>query len=813
MAYMIEAALLKEEAQAGGKAFQLQVLSEKGFRVPRFCCVSAQCFSEQFVKGKENAPLQKEIEDFLDLYFPQTNVFSVRSSAIGEDAVNASYAGQFKTLLRVPKHALYDAVWACYEASSSAEHIEHYQREKGIESRDFSMGVIIQEMIEAELSGVAFSSNPQGLLNEAVVVCGASTGDHVVEDQVPIVTYYYHRQDTLFYCERQEGAPELPQAITEELIEALQILGEDVPVDIEYAVYGGILYFLQCRPITTLFSDSPLVLDNSNIVESYPGLSLPLTASFVEYVYYQVFSGVARRCLPGKKLLKEYDSVLRRMVACANGRMYYQISNWYTILKFLPFQKKIIPVWQQMLGVKNKGYDALKNKVTLSQKIFSYTKIAKNAFGIPGKMEKLHQDFLTIEKWFEKEYSSSASNQELLRLYEGLARAVVKDWDITLLNDMYAFLYTGLLQRHLKKQGYEDHKEKSNLFLSNIGNIESMKPIREALALAKTLSADENLLMRLQSLKNDEDTEKYLKEATPFSQQIKEYLSKYGDRCLEELKLETKTFKSAPFTFIELLLTYASDEKVLSKNIDAFSLTTGQDEDTMLRIKRGRKRLLFFSKRAAKGISNREISRLDRCRIFGIVRTIFEKMGENLAAENKMDEPTDVLYLRQEELFSYIKGEDDGNQFRKQIAKRKKEYEGFSFLPSYSRLIFSKEIFDKHPIIEGYLKESISERQFQGIPCSGGVVSGEVLVVENPKEIGETRGKILVTKMTDPGWVFLLAVSKGIIAEKGSLLSHTAIISRELGVPSVVGIPDITRHLKTGDMVRMDGGTGYVEIL
>lgn len=67
--------------------------------------------------------------------------------------------------------------------------------------------------------------------------------------------------------------------------------------------------------------------------------------------------------------------------------------------------------------------------------------------------------------------------------------------------------------------------------------------------------------------------------------------------------------------------------------------------------------------------------------------------------------------------------------------------------------------------------------------------------------------------MTDPGWVFLLASAKGVISEKGSLLSHTAIISREIGIPSIVGIKDLMLNIRTGDTIRMNGDTGKVEIL
>ena len=87
------------------------------------------------------------------------------------------------------------------------------------------------------------------------------------------------------------------------------------------------------------------------------------------------------------------------------------------------------------------------------------------------------------------------------------------------------------------------------------------------------------------------------------------------------------------------------------------------------------------------------------------------------------------------------------------------------------------------------------------------------MIVDKPDIQMDTKGKILVTKMTDPGWVFLIADAKGIVAEKGSLLSHTAIISRELKKTAVVGVTNITRILRNGDIVRVDGENGTVMIM
>ena len=88
----------------------------------------------------------------------------------------------------------------------------------------------------------------------------------------------------------------------------------------------------------------------------------------------------------------------------------------------------------------------------------------------------------------------------------------------------------------------------------------------------------------------------------------------------------------------------------------------------------------------------------------------------------------------------------------------------------------------------------------------------EAVVIENMEDAIDVKDKIIIAKMTDPGWVFLLISAKGIITEKGSLLSHTAIISRELKLPSIVAVNNVTKLIKTGDIVEMDASSGEIWI-
>ena len=147
------------------------------------------------------------------------------------------------------------------------------------------------------------------------------------------------------------------------------------------------------------------------------------------------------------------------------------------------------------------------------------------------------------------------------------------------------------------------------------------------------------------------------------------------------------------------------------------------------------------------------------------------------------------------------------------IEQRQTDYELYRQLPAYPRLIFTGEPFNKqHRSVNGVAPASRTEA-LVGTPCAPGKAVAPVLVVDSPIDADAARGKILVTKTTDPGWVFLLAVAKGVIAEQGSLLSHTAIVSREMGLPSVVGVAGATDRLKTGDKIELDGYTGRIKVL
>lgn len=867
----------------GSKAGNLFLLQRAGFQVPPFFCVG-QSFREE------------EVLDYLGANFPDTRSFSVRSCASLEDSDGCSFAGQFKTFLRVPRE---EVCMRIREVLGHGKHPEKtaYFQAHGIAPAALKMHVIIQEMVEPDVSGVLFTANPQGILNESVIVCGRGAGDQVVEDRADVTTYYYNLADKNGYYEQAGDSPLLSEGEIEELIQSSQqirallacgMTGEsdeafsrntdkasdksfdrntdvtpDKDFDIEFAIQNHHIYFLQARPVTSIDRTAPaIILDNSNIVESYPGITLPLTQSFIRDAYYQVFKSLLLHLTGEPETVEQIDGNLQHMVDMANGRVYYRISNWYDVLLLLPFSSRLIPIWQEMMGVRDKkvssahsagnpnGNSGKQGRIRRKTRLKVAYSFIRFLLTCPREMEKLDLYFQEIIQRFEALETDAEDNRILLKHYHTLKEMTVKRWDITLVNDMYGFLFTGLLKSRLKARHVPDYELAANRAISGVQKLESMRPIEQLQKLAHQ-AGEENRLPELRAIQSNEAYFQYIGQSNhAFSRALQAYVREFGDRNVEELKLESKTFRTDPVLLIRCILQYAESlflaDSEVSGATDAETSEASVDAGHSSIEKAAPPPLTglsaFYAKRAAVGIRNREKSRLHRGRLYGMMRALVLQMGQNLYRQRRIAEPSDIFWLYCEEIEAAES--DAALNLAGIIAGRKKEYDGYAELPAYSRLVFSGKVIDKHPrncckIRHDIYRDgchaaddrnmrhppeaglqgsgsgagSVPERVYRGTACSPGIAEGEVLLIETPSPLLDTKGKILVTKMTDPGWVFLIAPAKAIVSEKGSLLSHTAIISRELKKPAVVGIEHITEYLKTGDRIRVDGDAGIVTVL
>ena len=694
----------------------------------------------------------KKIEDFTPIasfVLEDNKKYAIRSSCGIEDTEKQSMAGKFKTILNVEKHNIRKELPSVFESMANETNNENC--------------VIVQEMIDADFSGVIFTANPVlGLLNETVIVVGKGLGDNVVNDSINTTTYFHNQDDGIYYYELSEGSPLLEETVLIDIINNAEKIKNifNKQMDIEFAIKDNVIYILQARPITTLENNKTIILDNSNIVESYPDVSLPLTQSFVKDIYHEVFHRCVERITKDNYQAYKMNDILKDMVECANWRIYYQIDNWYSFLRLMPFSNKIISTWQEMLGVNNKFVLDNIEKIPFKIKFRVLLSFIYYLFATPKLMEQLNKDFDEDYATFRQQISQATEIKSLLEVHRMIKYTILADWDITLINDMYTFVYTSLAGK------------RNRMLLADIKDLESIKPLQSLEALieiAKDIGINSNEYKSAKEI----------------------HIELYGDRCLEELKLETKTYRTHP----ELLDNYINE-----------NINKQNDADDYLKPSCSFKCSNYFARKAKVGIKNREISRLNRSKIFGISREIFIKIGNILCNENKLENVEDVFYL-------YINELDKADiDFKKLVNERKNKEKEMRNVPAYNRLVFDGKIKDR---ISGTTNTSIlnDNKELKGTPTSVGIVEGEVLIIDEPNDSIDTTDKIIVTKSTDPGWIFLIQKASGIIAEKGSLLSHTAIISRELKKPAIVNVKDCMSILHNGDRVLLNSQTGKIKII
>ena len=202
---------------------------------------------------------------------------------------------------------------------------------------------------------------------------------------------------------------------------------------------------------------------------------------------------------------------------------------------------------------------------------------------------------------------------------------------------------------------------------------------------------------------------------------------------------------------------------------------------------------------------------MSRGKIFGLIREMFLKCGSDFSARGLIGQPRDIFLLTFDELKQAVNGSTAGLQDC--IAARRSQWEAFAAIPPYTRIIFDSQVFDKHP--SNCISETICDENavIYGTPCSSGVVEGEITHISGLTADTDASGKIILADITDPGWVFVISQAIGIISKRGSLLSHTAIISRELKKPAVVGVGNACNHFRDGDYVRLNGIDGTIQLI
>jgi pyruvate,water dikinase len=389
-----------------------------------------------------------------------------------------------------------------------------------------------------------------------------------------------------------------------------------------------------------------------------------------------------------------------------------------------------------------------------------------------------------------------------MHAYYQFENTLTKEWKAPLVNDFFAMIYYGVFQKLIDKHA---KGASNNEYLIHTGKVITTEPAilqnKISLMIQKEIE-----LTQLFDEQNEETIWKWIQNNPDsiLSKNINEYIEKWGNRCFAELKLETITYAQNPLLFIKIIKNTFSS---------VTAMNTHNQTHNPARLKLGFiQRLLFnFIKRnAINTVTDRENLRFDRTRAFAEVRFIFTRIGVLFKQDDLIDHERDIFYLSKEEIFHFIKGTSLQLDLKSLIALRKKEYDNYVKEPVQKSRIKTRGIVYNQAF---GTEISSNSKVLKGIGCCPGIVRGEVKIVHSPDDIENLKDKILVTISTDPGWVSVFPLVKGILVQRGSVLSHAAIVSREMNIPCIVGISQITNQLTDGEMIEMNGLTGEIIVI
>jgi pyruvate,water dikinase len=850
-----------DPAIVGGKAANLARLSRSGERVPPFFVVTTAAM--RLGRDGNAADAEAAIERAYREAFGDDAYVAVRSSAIGEDAVGESFAGIHDSFLYVRgARAVREAVRRVWD-SAFAERAMSYRVSRGLATDDIAIAVVVQRMIDARVSGVVFTAAPttgdvhrivvSSLfgLGEGLVSGGLDADLFAVEKRTGAIERTVAAKEERYVLDSTDGQGVRRELLPEALREQASLTDDEVraiarqarriedaygaPQDIEFAIDGtDVLWILQTRPITTVEELGPaagygLLWDNSNIIESFSGVTSPMTFSVIRRAYATVYRCFSQVMGISPDVIRRSEPLYQNMLGLIRGRVYYNLQSWYLLLRLFPGFQYNRQFMESMMGVKESYQPEAAPPPSAARRYFvELPALARLVVRSLWNFARIRTLVSRFEALFEHHYRRWAAMRfdemrahELMGVYGEMERDILEQWRAPIINDLFVMVNYGMLKKLSASWAGDTSGSLQNDLICGEGGIRSTEPTFRLMELAAGVRAQPELA-RLFATSPLEDISRALENDARFAwfnASFSQYLDEYGFRCINELKLEEPTLRDRPAFAFQVIRNYVTSPS----GADPRAITTreagiraGAEQRAAAVIRSPVRRAVFnrILRNARLGVKNRENMRFARTRIFGLVRELVRALGARLVEAGALERADDAFFLTLDEIFDFVKGTAVTTRLKDLVALRRAEFEEYrAEEPPDDRFETFGMVNARNRFRARAVAAPAVEGELRGIPCSPGQVTNAVKVILSPTDDARLAGEILVAGRTDPGWVPLYPSVSGLLIERGSILSHSAIVAREMGIPTIVGIPGLTTRLRTGQRVTMDGTTGIVEVL
>lgn len=739
---------------------------------------------------------------------------AVRSSATAEDLADASFAGQQDTYLGVRGVESVIAHIARCWGSLFTPHAIGYRRRFDVAVDDLAMAVVVQTMVDAAAAGVMMSLDPvtgdrstvfisaaHGL-GEGVVVGDIASDSIWVDKNGPVVTRVESAHQTEAYrydadgtVHRQPLSAELfdkPALLRSEAIELARIAvrmeqKQGCPQDLEWAIdldHTGArrIWLLQSRPETvwahrsTQSPDQPPALHGpshpdstwttTNVGESVPGIPTPLGWSM-----WSVAGEIAMRSAfhaIGALSPRELDipaDPRDRLLGIFLGHASLSVSLLCDWAERVPGTDPVTMA-EQIFSARPEGY------VTRRQWRY-YPRVALKAGAPLFRVKRMVLgDRRDAEAFRAKALRllPDSDEQTTRRLLEDALRMHQRCLSTqTLLTMAVCQPITDALLRVAANAGFSGAE-----LMAGYGGHDETAAVTDMWLCSRG--------------KLDLDT----------------FLAKHGFHAWQEGELSARSWREDPTPVLSLIESYrgrGDDTDPAIAELQRMATREKLESSLLAALPHTRKPFAWLLLRLARSyVPLRGIAKGSFVQSLDVVRAAARRLGTLLRDRGALTSREDIFYLTLPELRAELPAD-----VRALIVERKRERASYTTIELPTVWVGDAAPIESVPIAD--------DNMIVGSAASPGIVEGRARVVTSPDDAHIAEGEILVAHNTDPSWASLMFLSAGLVADIGGVMSHTAIVARELSLPCVVNAKLASKTLRTGDLIRVNGARGTVEVL
>jgi phosphohistidine swiveling domain-containing protein len=782
----------------------------------------------------------------------------VRSSAVGEDSGDASFAGQLDSIADVMgasqvRRALLD-VWASRWSTRSLS----YQLARGKQLS--GMGVIVQRQIASAISGVLFTAAP-GRPDEMLVEYCGGTGEALVSGRVNPGRLVISRRDLGWALQTH---PEQPAdaatlflepariaSLARRALELERVFG--LPQDIEWTMDGeGRIWIVQARPITVSARPAsapgakragrPVVWSNANVNENFPEPISPLLYSIARRGYYHYFRNLGRAFGFTRRRIASMEEPLQRIIGVQGARMYYNLTSIHGVLRSAPFGELLAAWFNQFTGAEQTDAPAIvrtRRTDSLARQAGELAAIAvRTAWQyvfVTRRVERFERTAAAFAERTRPTLLETRSRRELLDDFRAFLDIRYNRWKDASLADTAAMVCYGALKRALNRAlPSADQASIHNSLLKALPGLPSSVPGVKLWDLSRLVRANARLRDRLETTPAVETIAviRHDPQFADFNAELERFLDDWGFRCSGELMLTVASFQEAPAPLVDIIKAYAGRdegspaEHLLTQRRDRLADTARVA--TVLRTRRLHRFVPFLHewhvvsvllRWTQHAIVLRERARLKQALLYSRLRRVALALGARLVEDGLLDDRTEIFWLTADEIDDLVSGSAMfPHHLRPLVEVRRAAHAELGAAAPPDSLTLGEDDYwqgaSDRQVPLAQRSDALGPRTLQGLGVCGGTATARAAVLTDVTEAHRLQpGDVLITRQTDPGWGAVFPLISGLVMERGGMLSHGAIIAREFGIPSVVGIAEATRAVPHGTRVAVDGDRGLVQIL